>query len=66
VAHFAAQLENYNKAIEMFEKVGTASINNNLMKFGAREHFLKAGICFMARGVSKMIWRIPPSSHLGG
>lgn len=47
-ADLAALEEDYYKAIENYEKVAQASINNNLMKYSVKEYFLKAGICHMA------------------
>ena len=50
VAHFAATLEQYDKAIEKFEQVATASIDNQLTKWSVRDYFLKAGLCHIANG----------------
>jgi len=47
VAQFAAQIENYARAIEIYEQIGTASIENNLLKYGARDHFFRAGLCHL-------------------
>lgn len=47
VATFAGQLEQYDKAIEKFEYVGMASLENNLTKWSAREYFFKAALCHM-------------------
>ena len=40
----------YYKAIEQYEKVATASLNNNLMRYSVKEYFLKAGLCHLATG----------------
>ncbi|KAG1175929.1 hypothetical protein G6F36_011029 [Rhizopus arrhizus] len=45
VAHFDAQLEEYNLAIEHFEQVATDSIDNPLTKWSNKEYYLKAGLC---------------------
>ncbi|CEG63863.1 hypothetical protein RMATCC62417_00937 [Rhizopus microsporus] len=45
VAHFDAQLEEYNAAIEHFEQVATDSIDNPLTKWSNKECYLKAGLC---------------------
>ncbi|KAJ3166716.1 hypothetical protein HDU88_003199 [Geranomyces variabilis] len=45
VGTFAAQIEQYEKAIEKFEQVATNSMDNNLTRFSLREYFLKAGLC---------------------
>ncbi|KAF9906655.1 hypothetical protein EC991_000380 [Linnemannia zychae] len=52
VATFAAQLGQYDKAIEKFELVATASLDNQLMKWSLKEYFLKAGLCHIASGDS--------------
>lgn len=51
VGTFAAQLENYPEAIEKFESVAEASVDNQLTKWAVREHLLKAGLCYLASGV---------------
>ncbi|CDS06203.1 hypothetical protein LRAMOSA08731 [Lichtheimia ramosa] len=50
VAHFAAQLEQYDKAIENLETVATASADNQLTKWSIKEYFLKAGLCHLCTG----------------
>lgn len=47
VAQFAAQTEKYARAIEIYEQIGSASIENNLLKYGARDHFFRAGLCHL-------------------
>lgn len=47
VAQFAAQLEKYQKAIEIYEQIGTSSIDNPLLKYGAKDHFFRASICHL-------------------
>lgn len=51
VATFAAQLGQYDKAIDKFELVASASLDNQLMKWSLKEYFLKAGLCHIASGV---------------
>ncbi|KAG0228303.1 hypothetical protein BGW42_002295 [Actinomortierella wolfii] len=48
VATFAAQLGAYDKAIEKFEQVANASLDNQLTKWSLKEYFLKAGLCHIA------------------
>jgi len=48
VAQFSAQLENYQKAIELYEQVARASLDNNLLKWGAKEHLHRALLCHLA------------------
>eukprot|EP00262_Sarcandra_glabra_P003181 TRINITY_DN1371_c0_g2_i1.p1 TRINITY_DN1371_c0_g2~~TRINITY_DN1371_c0_g2_i1.p1 ORF type:complete len:290 (-),score=61.68 TRINITY_DN1371_c0_g2_i1:349-1218(-) len=50
VAQFAAQLEQYPKAIEIFEAIAQHSINNNLLKYSVKGILLNAGLCQLCRG----------------
>ncbi|GMY25630.1 alpha-soluble NSF attachment protein-like [Fagus crenata] len=50
VAEFSAQLEQYPKAIEIYEEIARQSMNNNLLKYGVRGHLLNAGLCQLCRG----------------
>jgi len=50
VATFAAQLEQYDRAIEKFEQVANSSIDNQLTKWSVKEYFFKAGLCHMCKG----------------
>ncbi|XP_008113418.1 beta-soluble NSF attachment protein isoform X2 [Anolis carolinensis] len=45
VAGYAAQLEQYPKAIEMFEQIGTSTMDNPLLKHSAKDYFFKAALC---------------------
>ncbi|NWR54180.1 SNAA protein, partial [Bucorvus abyssinicus] len=45
VATYAAQLEQYQKALEIYEQVGVGAMDNPLLKYGAKEHFFKAALC---------------------
>lgn len=47
VARYAAQLEQYQRAIDIYESIGQSSLDNNLLKYGAKEHFLRAGLCHL-------------------
>ncbi|KAL2759563.1 hypothetical protein ACRALDRAFT_2093011, partial [Sodiomyces alcalophilus JCM 7366] len=48
VADTAGLDGDYYKAIEAYERVAAASVNNNLMKYSVKDYFLKAGICHLA------------------
>jgi alpha-soluble NSF attachment protein len=48
VAQFGAQLERYDLAIEKFEQVAQASIENTLLKYSVKEYLLKSGLCHLA------------------
>jgi alpha-soluble NSF attachment protein len=50
VAGFSAQLERYERAIEIFEHVAAHSLGNNLLKWSARKYFLQGGLCHLAHG----------------
>lgn len=50
VAQFASQLEEYERAIEIYERVAKNSLDNNLLKWGVREYFLKAVLCRLCTG----------------
>jgi len=51
VAQFAAQLEDYDKACEIFEKIAKVSVDDNLLKWGVKECLLKAGLCYLAKDI---------------
>ncbi|EFA76916.1 soluble NSF attachment protein alpha isoform [Heterostelium album PN500] len=48
IALFSAQLERYDKAIEIYERVASASLDNNLTQYGCKEYFFKACLCYLA------------------
>ncbi|KAK7281071.1 hypothetical protein RIF29_08741 [Crotalaria pallida] len=50
VAQFAAQLEQYQKSIEIYEEIARQSLSNNLLKYGVKGHLLNAGICQLCKG----------------
>nr|QQY02503.1 alpha-soluble NSF attachment protein [Cryptocotyle lingua] len=45
VAQLCATLGQYSKAADIFEEVGKASMENKLLKYGAKEHLFKSSIC---------------------
>lgn len=49
VAEFSAQLEQYQKAIGIYEDIARYSLNVNLLKYGVRGHLLNAGLCQLCR-----------------
>ncbi|KAL0299352.1 UNVERIFIED_CONTAM: Alpha-soluble NSF attachment protein [Sesamum radiatum] len=49
IAQFAAQLEQYQKAIEIYEEIAGHSLKNNLLKYGVKGHLLNAGICQLCK-----------------
>ncbi|XP_048495269.1 alpha-soluble NSF attachment protein 2 isoform X2 [Beta vulgaris subsp. vulgaris] len=50
VAQYSAQLEQYPKAIEIYEDIARQSINNSLLKYGVKGHLLNAGLCHLCKG----------------
>lgn len=50
VADLAALESDYYKAISHYEKVASASVANNLMKWSVKDYFLKSGLCNLATG----------------
>eukprot|EP00056_Hartaetosiga_gracilis_P014215 m.240015 g.240015 ORF g.240015 m.240015 type:complete len:291 (-) comp14368_c0_seq1:166-1038(-) len=50
LAELKASSEMYTEAFELFEEVGGKMIDNKLLVYGAKEYFLKAGICRLATG----------------
>ncbi|KAE8751080.1 hypothetical protein FOCC_FOCC002165 [Frankliniella occidentalis] len=47
VAQYAAQLEHYDKAIQIYEQVASSSLNKSLLKYGVKEYFFKAALCHL-------------------
>ena len=47
VARYAAQLEQYQKAIELYEEVAGDCIESSLLKYSAKEHFFRAALCHL-------------------
>lgn len=47
VAQYASQQQQYEKAIEIYEQVGTSSMDNQLLRYSAKDHFFRAAICRM-------------------
>ncbi|MCL7028623.1 hypothetical protein MKW94_011205, partial [Papaver nudicaule] len=49
VAQFSAQLEQYPRAIEIYEDVAKQSLNNNLLKYSVKGYLLNAGLCQLCK-----------------
>jgi len=52
VALHASQLEQYSKAVELFDKVTMSSINSPLLKYAAEDYMFKATLCQFCLGGS--------------
>jgi len=48
VADFAAQKEDYKRAIEIYEKTSRASADNNLTRWSVPDYLFKASLCALA------------------
>ena len=44
---YSAQMEEYAKALEIYEQVAADAIESSLLKYSAKEYFLKAALCHM-------------------
>ncbi|KRX18619.1 Soluble NSF attachment protein [Trichinella nelsoni] len=51
VAQFAAELEQYKKAADIFEEIGISYAENTLLKYSAKDYFFKAVLCHLCRDV---------------
>ncbi|XP_003746133.1 alpha-soluble NSF attachment protein [Galendromus occidentalis] len=47
VAKYSAQLEKYDKAIEIYEQVATTNLDSSLLKYSAKEQFFRAALCHL-------------------
>jgi alpha-soluble NSF attachment protein len=50
LASISASDGKYAKAAELFERIAADSLDNNLLKYSARDHLLKAGLCRLCLG----------------
>lgn len=47
VARYSAQMDKYEKAINIFEEVGKSALDSALLKSSAKEYFFKAALCHL-------------------
>lgn len=47
VAQYSAQLEKYDKAIEIYEKTASMSLESALLKYSAKDYLFRAALCHM-------------------
>lgn len=52
IAEYAALNGELKEAIQIFEREGENALKNTLLQFGAKEHFLKAGLLYLQEGDS--------------
>lgn len=62
VAELAAEEGEYQRSVELYEKVSRTSINNNLLKYSVKSHLFHAGIVHLASGVSGIRLRLRPTA----
>lgn len=48
VAQYAAQLENYEKAINIYKEAAASALQSSLLKYSAREYMFRAALCHLA------------------
>lgn len=60
IAQYTAQLENYHKAIQIYEHVAIASLDDSLLKesTGIEENFFRAALCHLCIDVVKARYAI--------
>lgn len=49
-AELAGTLGQYPRAVSLFERVAAQSLGSALTRYGVKEHYLKAGLCWLATG----------------
>jgi alpha-soluble NSF attachment protein len=54
VASLAAELEQYDRAVELYEQVASHSVDVSLLKYSVKDYLLNAGLCKLAIGVRPM------------
>lgn len=48
VAQYAAELEDYDKAIQIYESIASSCLDSSLLKYSAKEYMFRAGLCHMS------------------
>lgn len=54
-AELAGTLQQYDRAVRHFEQVAQASLGSALTKYSVKDYYLKAGMCWLAGGVSDFV-----------
>eukprot|EP00092_Neocalanus_flemingeri_P101350 GFUD01129591.1.p1 GENE.GFUD01129591.1~~GFUD01129591.1.p1 ORF type:complete len:293 (-),score=128.24 GFUD01129591.1:136-1014(-) len=47
VAQYSAQLEKYDKAIQIYEQIAATALQSSLLKYSAKDHFFRASLCHL-------------------
>lgn len=61
-AELSGQMNDYQKAMELYVTVGEWSLSSALTKYSVKEYWLRAAICSMAMGVSLLFIPVPYTS----
>lgn len=48
IAQLCAQVEDYQRAIQLYEEIALSSLDNNLLKWSVKDYYFKALLCQMA------------------
>ena len=48
VAQYAAHLEDYDKAIQIYESVAGSCLDSALLKYSAKDYFFRAALCHLS------------------
>ena len=59
VAEMSALMERYEKSVEIYERVAKAAADNNLLKYTARDHLFRAGVCRLCLDVEDCKQTLP-------
>lgn len=46
-AEYAAMMDDYEKAIKIYEELAPIALESNLLKYSAEDHYFRAGICHL-------------------
>lgn len=65
IAQFSAELERFPVAIEIYESIAKAQVDNNLLKFSAKGNLLNAGLCRL-NGKASSVAEGVVASEMGG
>jgi alpha-soluble NSF attachment protein len=55
IAEFSAELDRFDKAVELYEEVAKASVESNLLKYSAKGYLLQAGFCLLCYATDEQI-----------
>ncbi|XP_013186310.1 alpha-soluble NSF attachment protein [Amyelois transitella] len=47
LAQYAAQMEHYDKAIQIYDQISKSAVENSLLKYSAKDYMFRAAICHL-------------------